>query len=263
MKPTSPKQPPADDRGRVHPVWRHQRDYTPVISVPVGLGTFVVHREIVEGTDLATMEPVTREILTYSDGNVQVVDTNDDTGVTTPGGVSNFAGSRPVIEYQYTRMHDTDLGTGEVTEFTRVVAVVTNPDETTTYRAPVDMAVDLSAPYTPSGAVDLYPTLVRITKELTSLTGALPVSLTPHPHARYAEIYIEDANIRWTQDGSIPSDNNGEQERAGTTVQLYGAPALAGFRALTIDSLGNMDPTLTANLTVTYYNRSPDQGPFA
>ena len=176
MKPTSPKQPPADDRGRVHPIWRHQRDYTPVIKVgaPAYLsGPFVIKRELIKGTDLATGDPITREVLTYTDGTTVVTDTNDNTGVETADpGLPQFVDKRASVEEHYTQLYDTDTATGEIVRFTRITAITTNPDGTTTYAPAADMAFDLTAPYALAGAVDAVPLVVPLGGEAIAVSGA-------------------------------------------------------------------------------------------
>ena len=265
MKPTSPKQPPADDRGRVHPIWRHQRDYTPVIKVgaPAYLsGPFVIKRELIKGTDLATGDPITREVLTYTDGTTVVTDTNDNTGVETADpGLPQFVDKRASVEEHYTQLYDTDTATGEIVRFTRITAITTNPDGTTTYAPAADMAFDLTALYAPAGAVDAVPLVVPLGGEAIAVSGATPAALTPPAHAAYAEIYIEDANVRWTQDGSAPADNNGEQERAGTTISLLDTTALAGFRARPMDNLGDIASAGTMVVSVAYFNTKPERTP--
>ena len=177
--------------------------------------------------------------------------------------ISRFAPDDTEVQYETKVMYDTDVSTGQVTIFKRVTTVQRFDDGSTTYGTPEDKTFDLAADYTPTGTVATQPVLVQMPTENLAVTGSTPSSLTPPAYAKYAEIFVEDENIRWTQDGSAPADNNGEQERAGTTISLLDTTALAGFRALPMDNVGALDPTLTANLTVTYYNEKPEVALFA
>lgn len=110
----------------------------------------------------------------------------------------------------------------------------------------------------------LAPIQLQNGDENLDVTGATAIALGSIPaFATYAEIYIDasndDTNIRWTQNGSVPADDNGEQEAKGSTIKLDTREAIEGFRALTIDPSGALDPALVASLTVVYYNVSPDQ----
>ena len=165
-------------------------------------------------------------------------------------------------EYKKTLMYDTDIATGEITEFTRVTTIKTNPDGTSSYGPTEDLLAD-NTPYTPAGQEDVAPVLVALPSENLAVTGSTPTQLTPPTHAAYAEVFVEDANVRYTTDASAPADNNGTQMRRGQTIRLKGSTILSDFRVLPIDNVGNLDPTQTANLTVSYANLDPEAGFYA
>lgn len=122
---------------------------------------------------------------------------------------------------------------------------------------PVDVtAVVTAVPYELNPA----PVRVELTGEPLAVTGAVSVGFAAiAASATYAEVYVEDSNIRWTKDGSDPADNNGEQENMGATIRLLDRDEIEGFRALPIDMAGVLDGSLTANLTVNYWNIAPDE----
>lgn len=97
-----------------------------------------------------------------------------------------------------------------------------------------------------------------------AVTGTTPFDLgTLNPWTNYAEVAINlDPNapsgIRWTKDGQAPTATLGEQEAGGGTIKLFDRSELIGFRALSIDGTGALDPLLTTHLTVTFHNISPE-----
>jgi hypothetical protein len=263
MKLTS-SPPQIDGRAGGSPQWRHRRDYKARVDTTKGYtpsGAFVVHRETISGTDLDTGEPVDRVILTLSNGETVVADY--DANGDEMSRSNRFTPKRATTERKLAKMYDTDLETGLVTEFARVTSVTTEVDGNITYGPAADKTPDLLADYVVAGHADEVPALVRISTENDAVTGSTPYALTVPSQAAYGEIYIEGNNIRWTQDGSTPAPGNGEQERAGTTVKLYGTSALTGFRALPIDNVGNIDPALQADLTCTFWNLNPERGPYS
>lgn len=155
-------------------------------------------------------------------------------------------------------MFDTDLTTGLITEIKQVSPYAVASDMSVTFGTTVYRTADMTADYTPAGTVSALPIRVALTPEALAVTGIAGVALAAVPaNAAYAEVYVEDANIRWTKDGSVPADNNGEQEAAGGTIILHDAAEIAGFMAVPIDGAGVIDGTLTANLTVNYWNIAP------
>lgn len=108
-------------------------------------------------------------------------------------------------------------------------------------------------------SLDVMPERVKYTPELLAVTGAVPAQLAAAPAlAGHVRIYIEDENIRWTSDGSAPSDNNGMQSAAGTYIDAE-RDEIANLRFLPADAQGNVDATLTANLTANYANVALDE----
>ena len=178
-----------------------------------------------------------------------------------------FVASTASVDRKINKMFDTDTTTGEIIEFARITEITTNPDGSASYGAPIDRTPDLTAAYTVAGTAAEEPILVQLPTEALAIDGASHdttngEALAAIPaHADYAEIFIEDENIRWTQDGSAPADNNGEQEMAGTTIRLYGRPAIDGFRALVIDNVGDIATAGVSNLSVSYFNMNPERTP--
>lgn len=112
------------------------------------------------------------------------------------------------------------------------------------------------------------PIRVKFTpNENLAVTGATEVPLASIPtQATYAEIYIDvdsgagqEAGLRWVTDSGTPTDNNGIQENVGSTIKLLDRDEIDGFRALGIGEFGALDPLLTANLTIRYWNIAPDE----
>lgn len=176
-----------------------------------------------------------------------------------------FVPARATTERKVNRMFDTNMTDGQIIEFARVTSITTETDGTMTYGPALDKNPDLSAAYTIVGTAAEEPQLVRLPTENLSVDGATQdvangEALAAIPtYATYAEIYVEDENVRWTQDGSAPAAGNGEQELAGTTIKLYGKQAIDGFRALVIDNVGAIAATGVAKLTVSYWNGNPER----
>ena len=228
----------------------------------------VVDRDVLYGTDDAGQE-IQRVILTFSNGDVEVTDIiNGVIQMTQSPSFTTTAGQTDV-ETQIlfaTNTDSADAQFGRVVEVQRndvYVDGVLDPARVQYFDMNQAPPVDLTATVT-AAPFDLAsaPIRVELAGENLAVTGAAEVALAAIPAtATYAEVYIDapDANIRWTKDGSAPTDNNGEQETAGVTIRLLDRPEIDGFRALTIDALGALDPALTANLTVNYWNVAPDE----
>lgn len=176
-----------------------------------------------------------------------------------------FVPARATTERKVNRMYDTNMTDGQIIEFARVTSITTEVDGTMTYGPAQDKTPDLSAPYTIVGTAAEEPQLVRNGSEAKSIDASVQDTVNGEAlasvpaYAAYVEIYIEDENIRWTQDGSTPAAGNGEQEMAGTTVKLYGKSAIDGFRALVIDNTGAIVASGVSKLSVTYWNMNPER----
>jgi hypothetical protein len=176
-----------------------------------------------------------------------------------------FVPARAVTERKVNRMYDTNMTDGQIIEFARVTSVTTEVDGTMTFGPALDKTPDLTAAYSIVGTAAEEPQLVRNGVEALSIDGstqdtAAGAALASVPsYAAYCEIYIEDENIRWVQDGTAPAAGNGEQEMAGTTVKLYGRDAILGFRALVIDNTGAIASTGVSKLSVTFWNMNPER----
>ena len=169
-------------------------------------------------------------------------------------------GPRPVkAQYADRPLYDTNLASGEITRFKRVTKLETTAAGGTSFGVAEDRSFDLTALYAPRGNVGPRPVLVQMPTQRLAVSGPAPAQLSPPPFAAYAEVFIEDENIRWTADGATPADNRGEQERKGTTITLQSRQEIEGFRALAIDNVGALDPSLTARLTVVFYNGDPER----
>jgi len=68
------------------------------------------------------------------------------------------------------------------------------------------------------------------------------------PDANKAIVVVEDANIRWREDGTNPTSSVGTKSFVGTTIILEGRDRISAFRAIRLSST---DAKLSAN----YYNR--------
>lgn len=181
---------------------------------------------------------------------------------------STFTPVKPETRYEHNKMFDTDMTTGQIVEFLRETSITTNPDGTVVYGPAQDFDPQHVNEYTVVGTAAEAPQLVRIASEALAVAAdaaaGVGVALAAIPaYADYAEIYVEDENIRWVQDGSIPADNNGEQEMAGTTIKLFGRQAIEGFKAVVIDNTGAVtsDAAAISNLSVSYWNQNPENAP--
>ena len=177
----------------------------------------------------------------------------------------SFTPARAQTERKVNRMYDTNMSDGQIIEFARVTSVTTETDGSITFGPSLDKNPDLSADYTIVGTAAEEPQLVRLTTENLSVDGSTQDTDTGEAlaavpaYAAYAEIYIEDENVRWTQDGSAPAAGNGEQELAGGTIKLFGKQAIDGFRALVIDNVGAIASTGVVKFTVSYFNMNPER----
>lgn len=169
-----------------------------------------------------------------------------------------FRRPKPVTRVEANAMFDTVLDTGKISKFLRCTTITTSPKGVVTRGPSEDRTMDRTALYAVEGHADELPVLVRISSQSVAVTGATASQLAAEPFGHYAEVYIEDGNIRWTQDGTEPAPGNGEQENAGSTVKLYGRDAVQGFRARSINSVGDLDEAVLSNLTVTIWNMDPE-----
>lgn len=226
----------------------------------------VIDRDTDWGFDTVTLDPIERVTVTLSDGTITTTDYIN--GVPQVTQSSNFS-TEQGIDVERETVYATNTATGDA-QFGRVVeldrhmpfknGVLQSADVKfwdMTVTPPVDQtAIVTVAPFSLAAA----PIRLGLAGETLAVTGAAGVALAAIPAtATYAEIYIEDANIRWTKDGSAPADNNGEQESTGGTIRLLDRAEIDGFLALTIDAQGALDPALTANMTVNYWNVAPDE----
>ncbi|WP_299933623.1 hypothetical protein [uncultured Pelagimonas sp.] len=234
---------------------------TPPFDPPI-----TVNRDGQWGWDTATGDLIERVAVTLSDGTETITDYINGVPLMTLS--SNFSPDTSVdVERSTAYATNTTVGDaqyGRVVELDRHMpfkAGVLQENDIKfwdmTVTPPVDQtAIVTVAPFTLAEA----PIRLQLAGEALAITGAAGVALAAIPAtATYAEIYIEDANLRWTKDGSAPADNNGEQESTGGTIRLLDRAEIEGFLALTIDANGDLDAALTANVTVNYWNVAPDE----
>lgn len=214
---------------------------------------------------------VYRRVTALDDGSTSITWHNPD-GTPNMTDSSNFTPNKADVavlaDIIYATVTDpADAEFGRVRETTRYRTANDGVVDTTSSQylnqdePPVDVTAIVSgAQYSRASA----PVRVELTGEGLDITGAVELALAAIPtFATYAEIYIDastdDTGIRWTKDGSVPADDNGEQEQKGSTIKMFDRDEIDGFRALTIDGSGTLDPALTASLTVNYWNVSPDE----
>lgn len=162
----------------------------------------------------------------------------------------------------YERLFCTDLDTGEVVEI--ACRVITKFDSEgnimTGYPQQVYLESDKVTAHTPPAnpVYSMEKQCVALGTENVTVTTATASTLTIPTNAKSAKIYVDagadDAAVRFTIDGTTPSNNNGIQVNQGGTIDICKAADLAGFRILALDEDGNIDAAATAHLTVTYVN---------
>lgn len=108
------------------------------------------------------------------------------------------------------------------------------------------------------------PIQLQLGDEQFEVTGAAEVSLPNIPtYATYASIRVDasadDAGVRYTTDGTAPTDDNSKQVNRGNDIILDGPDAIAGFRALAIGPNGEVDAAQNASLNVVYENIAPNE----
>jgi len=231
----------------------------------------VADRDVLIGCD-DTGQEIHRVTVTYNNGDVEVTDFIN--GVPQVTQSPSFTTDKPApdqLDVERDVWYATNTTVGDA-EYGRIIQLekrnvfvngVIDPAQTTFVDVNQTPEFDATAlvtvaPYT----LNAQQIRVELTGEQIAVTGAAAAVLAAIPAtATYAEIYIDapDSNIRWTKDGSAPADNNGEQELAGSTIRLLDRDEIDGFRALTIGGDGALDPALTANLTVNYWNIEPTE----
>lgn len=211
--------------------------------------------DITDGID------VRKETCLMSDGTIQIEYYKEGILVAES---PNFSASRSQIDVEKAMKVATNMTTGLIQEV-EMRSVFRNgeldPADITFWDVnvvpPVDMTATVSAaPF--ELANEAKSVLLGTESLLVSGTTGNGFDSIP-ANAEYATVYIDagetDAGIRWTVDGSAPTDGNGEQENMGSTIHLGSAAQLASFRAVPIDGAGEIDGALAANLTVTFWNK--------
>lgn len=236
--------------------------------------TDVFDYETICGTNMATGATAFMQIAINVATGARTVTYYQEDGVTPMTNSADFNASKEQVNNESEIVYATNTTDGDA-EFGRVAEVrrtevyrdgVLDAAATTYWNMNVQPPVDVTALVT-AAPFQLAAAPVRKKfnpAEQLDVTGAAEVALAAIPtFATYAEIYIDasadDTNIRWTKDGTAPADDNGEQESTGTTIRLLDRDEIDGFRALTIDGSGNLDPALVASLTVDYWNVAPDE----
>jgi len=241
------------------------------------LGTFASSLQIEWGQALSGVT-IERRYVLWSDGTLQINDFYNGVKQMSLSGDFSPTGTSANKGFNGTTVYATNITTGnanlgQIVELKEVFGTDASgdadPDNVKLYDMSKNPPSDVTSTYVDaSGAVAPYngykakPAVVQLTSETLDVTGTTASSLASIPtHAAYAEIYIDasadDALIRWSADGSTPADDSGEQEATGKTIVLTNRAALLGFRALAMDAAGDLDDTLTASLSVTYYNTKP------
>lgn len=243
-------------------------------STTVSAGTIAGSDPGVEGMGMTTWydptngnAPITRIVTVDDDGNptIQWIDKD---GNDVSSNSANFtpatAQTDSEVEIMYATVTDVAAAeAGRVREL-RELREVTEGVLAVSHTFVVDGSDATAFVASAETQLSAAPIQVQLPTENLDVTGAAAIALAAIPQfASYAEVYIDasadDTNIRWTQDASAPADDNGEQEGRGTTIILNGRESIDGFRALTIDGAGALDPALTASLTVSYFNIAPDE----
>ena len=163
-----------------------------------------------------------------------------------------------------TVVFETNMTTGKVTQITQYVPVTTAPDGSLSFGAATYRTADNRADYVVSGVVSDRPKRVQLPSERLQITGVDGIALAAVPtHAAYAEITVEDHAIRWTIDGSGPSDNNGKRSQDGARIVLQSRDEILGFRAIPLLSEHRHNKAMPkAHLTIYYHNISPESDRF-
>lgn len=68
------------------------------------------------------------------------------------------------------------------------------------------------------------------------------------PDANKAVVVVENANIRWRDDGTDPTSSVGTKSYVNTTITINGRDRISAFRAIRLS-------TTDAKLSINYYDR--------
>lgn len=162
-----------------------------------------------------------------------------------------------------TNIDELDADYGLIYSVTRYMTKtdgVPDPSTTTFFdnipAVPVDVTALVSAaPY----SLDVRPQRVLWDNILFPVTGIVGVPIpAPPANAGSVRVYSEDANFRYTIDGTDPTDNNGLPMNMASPLYLE-RDEIAAFRAVPADGNGVVDGALTANLIAEPANIAMDE----
>lgn len=243
-------------------------------------------REIIIGCDSVTGQPIIQHIIhnTVTGAITDVLYFEED-GVTPVTNSANFTTAKDQLENEQQYVHITNTGAGQA-EYGRVSLVkqinlyrngVLDPTATTYWNTAVipniDVTSNVAALVAAGSQIDVAPVRkqlpeggVALPTQTQTITGAANVALADIPQfATYAEVYIEagagDGGLRWTKDGTAPTDGSAnEQEMTGTTIRLLDRDEIDNFRASVINlDTGDIDAALSATFKTVYWNVAPDE----